>query len=171
MTYNLQKPLATYFLCLGSNVEDRFSNLKKAVTQLKKNGIRVVKLSSIYVTQPTDFQEQPDFLNQVVKVKTPFFPLPLLRAVKNIEKEYGRKKTVRFGPRPIDIDILWWDGGEIQRKNLIVPHVRAAQRKFVLVPWAEIAGKNFMLQGKPLKEWIYFIEKSGDNQNVKKHAP
>lgn len=157
-----------YFLSLGSNLGKRLQFLKNAVFLLQEAGIRISKSSSVYETHPTDLKSQPNFLNQVVKIWTRLAPVGLLRTVKKIEKECGRKKTVRFGPRTLDIDILWWNGGCVKRKNLMIPHPRAAQRKFVLVPWAEIAGKNFMLQGKTLKDWIKKIDRGVKKQKVRK---
>lgn len=157
----------TYFLSLGSNTGDRHKNLQEAARRFTEAGIHILKSSSLYETKPVDFKNQPDFLNQVVEIKTGMRPSELLRAVKKIEKECGRTKTVRFGPRTLDVDILWWEGGGVQRKNLMIPHVRATQRKFVLVPWMEIAGKNFMLSGKPLGEWLSQLDKQNENQNIK----
>lgn len=132
-----------------------------------------MKSSSVYETQPVQFKEQPEFLNQVVKVKTSLGPLDLMKTAKKIEKESGRKKTVRYGPRTLDIDILWWSGGSVKKKNLVIPHPRAAQRKFVLVPWAEIAGKNFRLNGKTFREWAKRINEneSDESQHVILYEP
>ncbi len=158
-----------YFLSFGSNLGDKVSYLKQALELLANQDVCVLKASSLYQTQPVDFKAQPEFLNQAVKIRARLAPSELLRAVKKIEKECRRKKTARFGPRTLDMDILWWDGGCVKRKNLTIPHPRAAQRKFVLVPWAEIAGKNFMLQGKSLSEWMKLLDKNGEFQKVKRY--
>lgn len=162
--------MCLYYLSLGSNAGSRILNLQKAFQCLQDANIDMLKTSSVYETKPVDLKEQPDFLNQVVKIKTKLFPVELLRATKKIEKVCGRKRIIRFGPRTLDVDILWWDGGSVKQKNLTVPHPRAAQRKFVLVPWMEIAGKNFILKEKPLYEWIKHIEKEGDVQVVKRYS-
>ena len=148
----------------------RVSNLAQARLRLEKNGIHIMKTSSVYETQPMELKEQRDFFNQAVKVKTFLEPYELLKAAKKIEKECGRKKTVRYGPRTMDIDILWWGGGRVKKKNLIIPHPRVCKRKFVLVPWMEIAGKNFVLHGKPLNEWLKQIDNHGDVQKVKLYS-
>lgn len=167
MTQNSHKASGVYFLSLGSNEGNRVFYLRKAAAQIEENEIKILKASSIYETQPVELKAQTDFLNQVVEIETPLPPDMLLKCVKAVEKQCGRKKTVRFGPRTLDIDILWWNGGEVKQKNLIVPHPRAAQRKFVLVPWMEIAGGNFMLSGKPLGEWLKKLDEQKGNQNIK----
>ncbi len=160
MTQNSHKTSGVYFLSLGSNEGNRVFYLRKAAARIEENEIKILKASSIYETQPMELKAQPDFLNQAVKIETPLPPDMLLKCVKAVEKQCGRKKTVRFGPRTLDIDILWWDGGRVKKKNLIIPHPRACTRKFVLVPWAEIAGKSFRLKGKTLREWIKQINES-----------
>lgn len=167
MTQNSHKTSGVYFLSLGSNEGNRVFYLRKAAAQIEENEIKILKASSIYETQPVELKAQTDFLNQVVKIKTKLTPRELLKITKRIEKVCGRKKTVRFGPRTLDIDILWWDGGSSNKKNLVIPHPRAAQRKFVLVPWMEIAGGNFMLSGKPLGEWLKKLDEQKGNQNIK----
>ncbi len=95
--------------------------------------------SSLYVTAPIGGPEQDDFLNQVVELETAFSPGDLLSAIRLIESEQGRERTVRWGPRTVDIDILWYDGLSIQEAGLEIPHPRMEERRFVLEPLAELA--------------------------------
>jgi 2-amino-4-hydroxy-6-hydroxymethyldihydropteridine diphosphokinase len=124
---------------LGSNVGDRLANLRAAIADLPAAGIIVRKISSIYETEPVDFLEQPWFLNCAVEAETSLQPLALLRAVRSIESRMGSKKPIPKGPRVIDLDILFYADQIIDTPELQVPHPRLSQRRFVLVPLAEIA--------------------------------
>lgn len=128
----------TVFLGLGSNLGDRLSNLRAAVTALPP-GVIDLHSSRVYETPPWGFEEQPAFLNQVVTGKTELTPEELLSYVKAIERRMGRRKTRRFGPRVIDIDILFYADWVVNRKSLKIPHPQIAARAFVLVPLADLA--------------------------------
>lgn len=133
----------TAYLGLGSNVGDRKANLERALEWLNATvGIRVVRSSSIYETEPWGLTDQPHFLNAAVEVETWLEPPDLLEAVKSIEIDMGRATTIRFGPRSIDIDILLYGGLviDMQAPDLQIPHPRMSQRAFVLIPLAEVAG-------------------------------
>jgi len=112
--------------------------LRKAVVELKKSGIKIEKISSIYKTAPVNFEDQPYFFNAVGKGRTDLSPLECLRLFKSIEKHLGRKSGKRFGPREIDIDLLLYGNLTMKTKPLTVPHPRMHLRKFVLVPLLEI---------------------------------
>lgn len=99
----------------------------------------MLKVSSLYETEPVDYKDQPWFLNLVCSVETDLPPQALLKLAKTIEKNLGRKLTRRFGPRLIDIDILFYDDLVLDSPDLIIPHPRLAERAFVLVPLKEIA--------------------------------
>jgi 2-amino-4-hydroxy-6-hydroxymethyldihydropteridine diphosphokinase len=131
--------LTNVYLSLGSNVGDREANLRAAIAALPKSGVRVLRLSSIYDTEPVDLVEQPWFFNCVVEGETQLEPLALLRALQELEKRLGRTKTMSKGPRVIDIDILLYGQQTIDTAELHVPHPRLTQRRFVLAPLAEIA--------------------------------
>ncbi len=131
------------FLGLGSNIGDRNANLKMALELLKKNNIRPVKKSSVYETGPVGFTGQEDFYNMCLLAEAGEGPADLLNIVKEIEAKMGRKKAIKYGPRIIDIDILFYDNIMIKEKELSVPHPEIAKRKFVLIPLNEIAG-NFV---------------------------
>ncbi len=130
--------MATVYLALGGNLGDRAQNLQTALTRLTAFA-RIEKLSALYETEPWGVREQPWFLNQVCQATTALSPLDLLRAVKQLEKEMGRATGIRFGPRPIDIDILFFARLIVQSPTLTIPHPRLTERAFVLVPLAEIA--------------------------------
>jgi len=126
------------YLSLGTNLGNRAENLRTARQSLPPR-VNLLKASSIYFTPPWGYQDQPDFLNQVVEVQTDLAPLPLLRYLKAIEAEMGRLETFRYGPRLIDIDILFYEGCIVQCEDLHIPHPRLVERAFVLVPLHEIA--------------------------------
>jgi len=132
--------MAVVFLGLGTNLGSREETLS-AARQLLSTKLRLLRVSSVYETEPWGFREQPAFLNQVLQAETDLSPLRLLRFLKRIEKQLGRTKTFRYGPRLIDIDILFYDQSVINTRKLQVPHPRLPERAFVLVPLAEIAPK------------------------------
>lgn len=126
------------FLGLGSNLGDRDAHLVEALARLEAS-VSVERVSSVYDTAPMLNTDQPRFHNLVCQATTDLDPLPLLRAVKAIEREMGREQGPRYGPRIIDIDILLYDQLVLQSSDLTVPHVRLPERAFVLAPLAEIA--------------------------------
>lgn len=128
-----------YFLSLGSNLNDRAEKLNQAKNLLIKEGLQILQISSIYETQPTDYTEQPWFLNQVIEVEYDQDSRYLFILIKKIEKQIGRKKSIPKGPRIIDIDILLNEMNVIKTAELIIPHPMLEKRNFVLVPLAEIA--------------------------------
>ena len=126
------------YLGLGSNIGDREKNIIKAAN-LIQNSFTIIKHSSIYLTAPVGYKEQPYFLNLVIKIDSEgTSPSELLRIVKSIEVEMGRKKTFHWGPRLIDIDILYIEGTDILTENLIIPHNEILNRNFVLTPLSEL---------------------------------
>jgi len=153
-----------YFLSLGSNLGERESNLIQALSLLKKEEIKVLKVSSLYETQPVDFPDQRWFYNQVAKVKSPIDPLPFLALLKKIEQKMGRQTLIYKGPRIIDIDILLAENIIIQTEKLKIPHPRMDKRNFILLPLAEIAPNAVH---PLLKETIKdLLKKSGDRSIV-----
>ena len=128
-----------YFLGLGSNLGRRGANLARARRRLEKRGVRILKASSIYETEPVDLREQPWFLNQVLEVRSGLDPAALLAMVKEIEGEIGRTPSVPKGPRLIDIDVLAAGRLVLETPGLVIPHPRLHLRNFVLAPLAEIA--------------------------------
>jgi 2-amino-4-hydroxy-6-hydroxymethyldihydropteridine diphosphokinase len=132
-------PSQTVYLSIGSNLQDRARNLNDALAALPNAGVRVLKISSLYETEPVDYLDQPWFLNCVVQGETQLDPLSLLRALRGIESNMGSTKLVPKGPRLIDLDILLYDDETLNTPELQVPHPRMLLRRFVLVPLAEIA--------------------------------
>ena len=127
-------------LSLGSNLGDRESALQDAVRALAQvDGVIVTAHSHCYETEPIGIKDQPPFLNMAVEIETALAPLELLKTVKSIEKQLGRKKTIHWGPREIDIDIILWGQEVFNSERLTLPHKEFRDRAFVLVPMAEIA--------------------------------
>jgi len=127
------------YLSLGSNVGDRADNLRRAIAALEDAGVRVLRVSSIYETEPVDLREQPWFLNCVVEAETELPAPELLKILRQIEDQMGSKKLIAKGPRLIDLDILLYGNESVNTPELQVPHPRMHLRRFVLVPLAEIA--------------------------------
>jgi len=131
--------MTTTYIALGTNVGDRENNLRAALRLLAEAGIRTLKFSSIYETEPVDFLEQAWFLNAVLEAQTDLPALDLLHRLRAIESAMGSKKPFAKGPRLIDLDILLYGNDAIATPELQVPHPRMLQRRFVLTPLAEIA--------------------------------
>ncbi len=130
--------MAIVYLALGTNLGDREENLREAEQRLGA-AATITGRSSIYETEPWGVADQPWFLNEVVRGETRLTPQELLAVVKTIEQEMGRAPSVRYGPRLIDLDILFYDDRIIRSPGLEVPHPRLAERRFVLVPLEELA--------------------------------
>jgi len=129
----------TVYLSLGSNVGDRERMLGEALRLLEAPGLHVKRVSPVYETEPRDLKDQPWFLNLVAEVETNLFPRQLLTRVQKVERGLGRKRIVPKGPRGIDIDILLVGNFVIDSRELVVPHPRLAERRFVLQPLADLA--------------------------------
>jgi 2-amino-4-hydroxy-6-hydroxymethyldihydropteridine diphosphokinase len=127
------------YLSLGSNLGDRAANLERAIRGLAGIGVRVLRRSSMYETEPVDFLEQPWFLNCVIEAETLLPPRELLAGLQTIERKLGSLKLVPRGPRIIDLDLLFYGSEVIHEAGMEIPHPRLAERRFVLVPLAELA--------------------------------
>ncbi|MBN1320931.1 MAG: quinolinate synthase NadA [Thermoleophilia bacterium] len=144
---------ALVYLGLGSNLGDRAANLGRARALLAAlPGTTLTGQSSVYVTAPVGGPEQDDYLNQVVELRTVLSPRELLAAVQGVESELGRRRTVRWGPRSIDVDILWYHGFSSADAELQVPHPRMEERRFVLEPLAELAPDLELRPGRSVAE-------------------
>jgi len=140
---------ARVFLGLGSNLGDRESLLSRARALLAAlPGTTLSAQSGLYETAPVGGPDQDDFLNQVVEVRTLLAPRELLAAIHALEAELGRRRAVRWGPRSIDVDILWYDGFRGVDADLEVPHPRLEERRFVLEPLAELAPDLVLHSGR-----------------------
>ena len=126
------------YLGLGTNLGNRKENLSKAIEAISLK-MSISKQSSLYETTAWGYTEQPDFLNQVIQVETDLSPLRLLNFLKKTELKLGRVENFRYGPRLIDIDILFYDDLVITTSRLQIPHPKITERAFVLVPLNEIA--------------------------------
>ncbi|MEK5040513.1 2-amino-4-hydroxy-6-hydroxymethyldihydropteridine diphosphokinase [Sporosarcina sp. FSL K6-3457] len=128
------------YLSIGSNIGDRLYHLVEAVRALHSHGgMEVVAVSSIYETAPVGYTDQADFLNVAVCVETVVDAQELLAICQQVERELGRQRTIRWGPRTVDLDILLYGTDTIETENLVVPHPRMHERAFVLIPLLEIA--------------------------------
>jgi 2-amino-4-hydroxy-6-hydroxymethyldihydropteridine diphosphokinase len=125
-------------LALGSNLGDRFLNLKVALNLINQKFL-IIKQSQIYESKPVDYLNQPIFLNMVLECKIPDeFPLEVLNILKTIEKQMGRVKNIEKGPRKIDIDIIFWGTEIINYPELKIPHPEWSKRDFVFYPLQEL---------------------------------
>jgi 2-amino-4-hydroxy-6-hydroxymethyldihydropteridine diphosphokinase len=129
------------FIALGSNQGDRELNLLRAVGEIGKLAdARITALSSFYETEPVGPVKQDNFLNAVLRLETPFSPHALLAELQRIETAvFKRKRTIHWGPRTMDLDILLYGDQVLSEEDLTIPHPRLHERRFVLVPLAEIA--------------------------------
>jgi 2-amino-4-hydroxy-6-hydroxymethyldihydropteridine diphosphokinase len=126
------------FIGLGSNLGDREDNIRTALNLLEEK-MNLVVVSSLYETEPMYVKDQPLFLNCVAKFETDLEPEEVLNYFQNIEKNLGRERSVRYGPRTIDLDILFYGDLIVEENFLKIPHPLIQERAFVLVPLAEIA--------------------------------
>jgi len=130
--------MSTVFIALGTNLGDRLANLRSAIESLAQD-VLVTRESTIYETPPWGYTEQPAFLNMVVEAATSLNPRDLLDYLKKREDELGRIESFRYGPRQIDLDILFYDDLVLNEDDLQIPHPRLHERAFVLVPLADLA--------------------------------
>lgn len=135
------RPVHTVYLSLGSNLGDRRLNLQEAIARLNDHPeITVTRVSSVYETAAVGYTDQPDFYNIAVEVKTTLSPKNLHKITSSTELELGRQRTIMWGPRTLDIDILLIDKQVMDTAELTIPHPRMRERAFVLLPLAELAG-------------------------------
>lgn len=125
-------------LGLGSNVGMRPRNLSEARRRLRQKGLRILRQSRVIETEPWGVTNQPRFLNQVIEGEWLGTPRQLLVAAKDVEREGGRVRTRRWGPRVIDVDILYFDGAAVNERDLVIPHPRINERPFVLQSLEEL---------------------------------
>lgn len=123
---------------MGSNLGDREGNLRAAVNEVSRH-LAVGRISSLYETDPVGVTDQPLFLNLALVAQTDLEPKELLAVVKQVERDVGRRPTIRWGPRVVDIDILLYGDLVLDAPELTIPHPEMTSRAFVLVPLAEIA--------------------------------
>ena len=149
------------YIALGTNKGNREVNLQ-AARQAFPPHIQILEQSPIYQTEPWGYADQPDFLNQGVNAKTMLSPLELLAYLKEIEKRLGRTPTLRYGPRVVDLDILFYDDLVFENEKLTIPHPRLAERAFVLVPLSKIAPTlRHPVREKTIHELLSQVDQTG----------
>jgi len=128
------------YLSIGSNIGDRLANCRRGIETLCADGqVQVVARSPFYETEPVDFKEQDWFLNAAVKIRTGLAPIDLMLKMQSVQKIIGRKTAgIRFGPRILDLDIIFYDDLVIDSPELTIPHKRMHKRRFVLQPICDI---------------------------------
>ena len=131
--------MPTVYIGIGSNIGEREENCLRAIALLDKNGVRTTKRSGMYETEPWGLKDQRRFINMVIASETALSPRELLLLLKRIEGDMGRRPGEKWGPRLIDLDILFYDDLIIKESDLAVPHPMMSRRDFVLKPLAEIA--------------------------------
>jgi len=134
---NSQAPLHTVFLGLGTNLGDRLANLQAGLRALSQD-VDIIAVSGLYETDPVGVTDQPPFYNAACSARTALDPEPLLDRAKEAERSLGREPGPRWGPRPLDIDILLYDSELVETPRLRIPHERLAERGFVLRPLADL---------------------------------
>ncbi len=155
--------MAEALLALGANMGDARANLERAITLLCDSElIRLQARSSDYQTPPWGLEQQPDFVNLCLLIDTALTPAALLERIQQVERALGRDRThaVRWGPRPIDIDILAYDDVVVDEPALKLPHPHLFERAFVLVPLAEIAGER-VIAGTRVSDALARVDTTG----------
>ncbi|MGD8192462.1 2-amino-4-hydroxy-6-hydroxymethyldihydropteridine diphosphokinase [Brevibacillus ginsengisoli] len=151
------------YLALGSNLGERQDHLQLAINAIHAvPEVTVNALSNVYETDPVGFEDQPAFLNMVIRVETTLPPEELLKRTLAIEQELGRVRTIRWGPRLIDIDILFYDDWQISLPDLQIPHPAMVERAFVLIPLRDLWGDAPLpVFHKPIHHYLENLEEKG----------
>lgn len=143
--------MQTVYVALGSNLENPLAQLKQAVISIEKFAKNVV-VSPFYGSKPLGPQDQPDYVNAVVKFDTDLAPLALLDKLQSIENEQGRVRLRRWGERTLDLDILLYSNEIIQNERLTVPHYDMQNREFVIIPLYQLTPELVLPTGEPLEQ-------------------
>lgn len=157
--------MITAFIAVGSNLSDPVGQAQNAIEALKGlPSSEFIQSSMLYSSTPMGPQDQPDYINAVVEIKTKLTPLELLDCTQAIELEQGRvRKEERWGPRTLDLDIILYGNEVIDSERLVVPHYGMKEREFVLYPLAEIAPNLTLPCGSRLEDLLKIVDKNGLN--------
>ncbi len=154
--------MARALVALGSNLGDRAGYLLSGLAALGRAGVRVLRLSRVYETEPVGPPGQGPYLNQVAAVETELEPAELLALLLAVERAHGRVRTERYGPRTLDLDLLDYEGRILDLPGLTLPHPRLHERAFVLVPLLEVApGWRHPRLGKSARELLLALDAGG----------
>jgi len=146
--------MAIALIALGSNLQQPETQVSKAITVLASTpGLTLMQASSLYATAPVGYDNQPDFINAVVQVATEMPAPQLMQLLLDIEQTFGRERPFPNAPRILDLDLLDYDGIQLDTELLKLPHPRMHERGFVILPLAEIVPDFMLPQGKTVVEW------------------
>lgn len=146
--------MATALIALGSNLQQPETQVSKAIAVLASTpGLSLIKASSLYATAPVGYDNQPDFINAVVQVATEMPAPQLMQLLLEIEQTFGRERPFPNAPRILDLDLLDYDGMQLDTELLKLPHPRMHERGFVILPLAEIVPDFVLPQGQTVVEW------------------
>jgi len=149
------------YVAFGANLGEPVETLRAAAVALgRRPGVEVVAGSPIYRTRPIGPSGQPDYANAVARVETTHEPEALLDVMHAVEAEFGRVRDVRWGPRTLDLDLIWYAGEERADERLILPHPRAHEREFVLRPLADL-DPDLVLRGRRAGDWLAGLDPQG----------
>ena len=138
--------METAFISLGSNLDHPIKHILDAFSQIEESDkIIVSKISSLYKTIPVGPQNQNDYINAVIIIQTSLTPINLLSTLQGIEKKHKRKRSMKWGPRSLDLDILMFGKLIIKTRNLTIPHPELVNREFVLIPLLEVTNQDFTI--------------------------
>jgi 2-amino-4-hydroxy-6-hydroxymethyldihydropteridine diphosphokinase len=149
------------YVAFGANLGEPVETLRSAAAALaRRPRIELVAGSPIYRTRPIGPPGQPDFANAVGRVETTLAAEALLAVLLAVEAEFGRIRDVRWGPRTLDLDLIWYEGEERADERLTLPHPRAHEREFVLRPLADL-DPGLVLHGRPVGDWLASLDPQG----------
>ena len=149
------------YVAFGANLGEPFETLRAAAVAVgRRPGVELVAGSPIYRTRPIGPPGQPDYANAVARVETTLTADALLDALHAVESEFGRVRDVRFGPRTLDLDLIWYEGEERADDRLTLPHPRAHEREFVLRPLADL-DPEVVLRGRRAGDWLAGLDPQG----------
>ncbi|OKP96199.1 2-amino-4-hydroxy-6-hydroxymethyldihydropteridine diphosphokinase [Paenibacillus sp. P46E] len=143
MTIHSTSEASEAYIALGANLGDREGSLKAALKRLNQHEqIEVTRCSHVYETEPVGYLDQPQFLNMAAALRTTLAPEELLQEMLSIESQLGRVRDVRYGPRTVDLDLLWMENQHFDTPELTLPHPRMQERAFVLIPLSDVVPHN-----------------------------